>query len=544
MSKMPLACQHFLELTEKHRRLAPPPVLSVIFQPKFTEGFEVFLEENGLRLTYSDARTGICAFEQMRVACLGGQMRGRLGSFQAQFAARWLWLKPSKKIIVGEGVGIGLPESLVNPHKTCLRALELGFNGIIIGDDGLSPCERLSSPEINLSEILEVITGYGLKVFLKPSYKGAEFKKQPLPEKIQQVIGPLKPFFSMEVGLFWECQGYQEGEAHDSKGQIQTQYERIQHELNLVEDTVQPSSLCFALLSYANSFQTQEAEWLAELAIDAGKRTYVIFSPVSGMPWQDYRPIHPFWAECRKRDLGEQLPLLPILNIGAMGRGEGLWPTCAMPVLDRFLGKMAQGGLQGAICMTPTLPAAGTFLDGSLWVAGQSLWHGGGAREHFDLWLSLYHPHADAENLTRGLFVVEEVSLLIASLKGYDPQGVRDASSLDKKRTLAEYLLAILNRWSCMIPKEENEDLQPPYPFEAFLAVFLRDARRYVFHFLQQHRISLPYPANEGDLKPGFWTSKGGHGMEKSKSADLHMIPFAGEEGSFLSALYREVYPQ
>lgn len=485
-----------------------------------------------------------------------------LGDWRPRFPLRPLWLGCEVDVSLTSRIGISVPawmrqEKGDSPHfeSFCRRILELGYNSILLGNlDGAF----VTSPEdssFNLEALCVAFREYGLKVILKPnlSFTG-ELKNSgrcplnpPYIAAIQEALGDFQGKAPSIDYIFYEGRFQHPDCIQHPLALDATQIELVQAELKMLETSLQGKvGLIYYVPATDETTATHHASWLSALCDFAGNKTILAYSAIAGSPWEDHRSPHPFWETLRQSPDVSATPLMPIVNIGAVRQGEGLWPTLTLDLVERYFSHCHRHHFAGAISLIGQLPKEGALLDCSLWVAAQVMWKEQSVRLLAETWFRAQRPDLDFPVFADALRDIRSISADLSFLRSLHNENHRDLISSEECRTIAASLLARLKHLQFQFEKEEKSRLkrsEKPTYYDYF-SCFVRDARRIVLHFLQRFNAPLLHYRDEDDQQEGFWTQVQGLGQggRYSPKAIFLEHPQKGVPGSRMELIYKENY--
>jgi hypothetical protein len=413
-----------------------------------------------------------------------------LGEREAQFPCRWLHLYPDSVYSSEEAL--------------CLRLLQLGYNGVIMD---------------TVPSDLQVFKGLGIKVIVKVNSPDS----CPFDEEWDPGLSALKGV----DGVYWEGtyarpEYNKHRQARDCL-QIDLAIRELQELENRLEDTCE--------LIYGIDPQGA-VDWIPELMDEAGSKTMLAFSSLDGSPSLDHLNYSHLWEVLRELPDTSATKLLPILNMGGVGQGEGFWPVIPIGPLDYAISHMRRQPFAGGIVLTRHLSRQGTFLDASLWVAAQSLWGGFSIPLLLETWCKAYYPELFSLDLLTDFW---KVSRRLSGLK------VPGSFSTEECRVQSESLLGELNRLQGVVKSLNHSHSSL---LQDYFTFFSRDARRLILHFLQNNHAPMVNVLNGDDLQESFWTViQQGRGSSLGSGAKVTLLeqPCRGEEGSSLRKIFDEV---
>lgn len=300
--------------------------------------------------------------------------------------------------------------------------------------------------------------------------------------------------------------------------------ELAQLEVKTLETILGPEKQLFYYLPAADCETAQrQTLWIERFAKELAETTVIVFSATAGALGADHMPPHPFWnhlSGTRARPCGQ---FMPLVNVGAVGQGEGFWPTIALDMIERYLYRCDGALFKGAISLSANIPAEEAFLSCSLWVSAQVLHHAGSAPLLVEEWLRKHRPeelkHPRWEQILRE---VREISLLAGPLMR-TPQEIPK----DEGKAQVDLLLARLKCLESLVHKNA-------VGVKKYFCFFSRDIRKSLACYLQTHQLPLLCALNEEDLKDSFWSSASGTKVWIHENASCGSDPIMKE-------IYKEV---
>lgn len=484
---------------------------------------------------------------QLKMADSSGFLADGLGQVAPRFPQRWLWLAGTQIFQVSPGVGVGLPASMSKAlseeqqKNFAARLIRLGFNGVIFGEvasPGACTLGPAASDSNLLPSLVKVLHGFGIKVGIKPV-------------KLTQLsaLETLLQSFPIDA-ILWES-----APQRDASNKEATKADLHRNELTRLEKILSPfpCQLLYSMRPSSPSEAAAQAPWLAELPDEAGSHTSIAFSAVAGPYTADYLAPNPLWDHLQRRHDPSSTPLLPILNMGSVGSGDGLWPAPPFDLLTRYLPRLYRHPFGGAIVLTKSLPLDGTPLDAALWVCGNALFSPTHTPEVLiNIWLQASHPQIDGE-LWRsacgdGREAIKETYLLLAALREYETSG--------KEIFSREELLCHGNKALCClhaarqqynkITAQQKRARPGSVTIEEYGGSFFCDVRRLLLLATQSRNITIPGLLTSEEQHPAFWTAMNGGGAEEKTPLRSGAVitertsPCLGSPGGILNRIAAE----
>lgn len=258
-------------------------------------------------------------------------------------------------------------------------------------------------------------------------------------------------------------------------------------------------------LSAANEENARaQAEWMSYLCDEMGPHSILAFPDSVGI-------LHPFWHKLRKSQDCSHTPLLPVVNIGSVGLGEGLWPALTLDLSQEFYERAVRHPFAGMIARVSQLPKREGLLDCSLWVAAQVLWNRTPPQRAADTWFLANRPDMSYCDHRTHFETIRSLALQAARLRHLTLNKQRDQLRPEESRATLESISGQLKELHYKLESEEFQRTKHtilPSLFD-YYQFFERDVYRYLIHYLNHFNPPLAsLLANEGGLE-SFW-SKGG----------------------------------
>lgn len=495
-----------------------------------SEDFHASLEGNIIKIKAEGYLGAIHALQKMRTRLISQHLADCLGSFSPRFKIRPLWIEQTIKEVLKE------PHRL---HVFCKRVLELGFNSIVV---------EQTEESVSLRAFCKNIQSYGLKVILKLSFLQGKLKKfSPVNSLFQdqlaqslQIASKENPYFDF---LFWESQWLQP-EFMDSASENYTLHELTLLEAQLIEKNLEkPKGLIFYVPALDHETAKKSAKWMQRLADDLENRTILSFSVLSGDFTKDFLPPHPLGLQIRAQIEPSSAALMPLINVGNVKQGEGLWPILVYDHLDECIGRCQNGNFVGLLAITNHLPLKGGILDCNLWVTGQVLQKNQPAFLYTEIWFSIYKPDWDYAAFSPVLKQIRDLLKSINLLYSLTDENYRSLQTPQECRTFAESILSQLASIRLQLEKEERKKLKEstqPTLWDYFI-FFANDMRKILLNILQSYGLSASL--DESQSEESFWIEFQMKSRDKQSSrSKLTFLeaPNQGPLGSRMHSIYKE----
>jgi hypothetical protein len=521
------------------------PLLNVHTQNDLpSESYSCKYAGGNINITGKSPLGTLHGLNHISIGIASGHYAEYLGDWHPRFPWRPLWLGCDSDIILSPRLEISIPSILsCNNNKLdlfCRRILDLGYNSVLFGNnDQLT--SKSDRPANHLKEICAILHDYGLKVILKPNYKVPN--KCPMDpiykESLQQALSEILKIIPNVDCIFWQGdvfspESYQHPSASDA-----TQIELVQADVSLIETALQgKASLIYYIPAQDHFMAAQQSKWLPSLCDEVGDKTILAFSAVAGNPCSDHLSEHPFWETLRKCPDVSATPLMPIVNIGSVRQGEGFWPVFTFDLIERYFSRCYRHPFAGIMTMVNQLPAKGSLMECNLWVASQAQWKNRSVNLLAETWFRAKRPDLEFLRFEGALKRLREIVIDLSLLRSLNNEQHRERSSLDEYRALADSLLANLRHLQIIFESNEiKKAIKTEKPtWLDYYTIFARDAKRLIFHFVQNFHVSLPHVRKEDDPLDGFWTKAQPH---RNNSIFLEQ-PQRGPNNSKMAMIYDE----
>lgn len=529
----------FEELKQKFENGKNRP--SVHWQPvgnSFSEEFCINYAGGKITVKAQGYLGAIYALQRIQTGLASGHLADLFASTAPHFKLRPLWLEDAVRTVSKEPA---------KAHLFCKRILELGYNAVMI-DSG----ENLA----NLKTLCLNLKSYGLKIILKtnPAQNQKLDKGSPLNKNYQDFIADhLKTILSHHICfdyLFWESSWQLPEFTADPQADHYTLPEIVLAEVRLLEQSLNHSqNLIFYLPCADEMAAKQSAVWMPRLADDLGEGSILAFSAVAGDCFEDHLTAHPFWNQLRLRIEPSSAPLLPILNVGHVRQGEGLWPVLMTDLIHEYIPRCRKGNFAGILAIANQLPAEGSIHDCNLWTASQAMWNRDvSALLWVETWFSAFRTDWNYPLCSTLLNQIRALSKQMRRLHSLTAsEKSKDQSASQECRLYAESILMQLNELQVKIEKEERKQLKKneKSTLGDYFTYFASDVRKTVLHFTHCFNVSIPNSINENDLKESFWTEVNNRpgqsmGMRSSSKISFLESPNKGAPGSRMQMIYQE----
>lgn len=513
------------------------------------EGLSVSYAAGKISATAFSLPSAIYGLNRLRMAIASGHLSETLGEIVPRFSLRPLWLGSDLRVLLNslESACPFYVMDLQKMDKICERVVELGYNALVFGRREGMGLVSSEGVKVDWDIISNFLHEYGLKLILKASISDqiSEMHSPANPNYCDIVKKNLRDFFNTYKGIdyfFWESELLHPHFSQYKEAEEYTLQELVVKELHMIEEILEGEKvLIFYVPSPDIASAKMQASWLSALCDEARGKTIIAFSAVAGDPTQDHAMLHPFWDKLRKDIFHSSTLLLPIVNVGGVRQGEGLWPALSFDRIDHLLSRSSRHAA-GAISLVNFLPEKGGMLDCSLWAASSILWDNHNALQGAETWFAAFRPEWNFCLFSEDFKSIRQIIVQLSLLKSLTSEPGRDAISGEEGKALSESLLAQLKELEVKWEKEKKPNKEESSTLHDYYLYFARDARRIILYFLQCFNISIPNVLNQEDLQESFWTQfsqSGGQGMRSGKISFLEQ-PNSGLPGTRMFRIFAE----
>ncbi len=428
------------------------PKLKTTLITTMPQGYRASCRAGELHVAAPSNATLATGIAQLMIALKSGHLEEYLGIRQPHYCWRILW-------------------SINETGWDATRLLALGYNAVVVD---------------HMTEQTEALRQAGIAVGLKLAPPAA-VSRCPLDVAYQQTFSQ----HTAATDFFcWESQLHHPTFTQHPNAESYTYYELLEAELRLLEQILPPTGQLIFYIPCDNSEQArQQAPWLSRLSDVVGPRTLIAFSCTSG----DCSTAHPFWDLLRKKRNPSATPLLPLLNGGTLGLGEGLWPVLPIHTIDDCVTRMLPSSFAGAIIQAPHLPAGDGLLACGLWMASQALWSGRSAARLAETWFAAYQPENPYLTHAHAIAIAGEIAQELgrfSQAKG----GVCTSAHID-------VVAAKLRLLDSLYLTDTHTS-----PIQRYFHYFSRDAWCLLHYHTDRLRLPGPGVPHAVDHSGGFWT--------------------------------------
>ncbi|MBN9376900.1 MAG: hypothetical protein BGO14_01870 [Chlamydiales bacterium 38-26] len=526
----------FEDLKNEYYQSCKVPIHWLSLAPSHSENYKAEIEQGALKVKAEGYLGAIQALQKIRIGLKSGHLQDFLGFHSPQFRTRCLMIGSSMQSLLGNSD---------KTHQFCKRILEMGYNSLLI--------ETVEEKK-DFTQLCKDLQNYGFKIILKfkPSQVQNASKRSPLDSSYAHFIHQqLDDFISKHPSfdfLFWESQWLDPSFLHSPTADAYTLSEAVLLEARLLENKLAMHAKSLVLYLPVNDSTSAElcSPWILNLADQLDAKTILAFSAVCGDYYADHLAPHPIWNKIRSRIPSAKAALMPILNIGNVRQGEGLWPILIQDLIDDYIMRCPHTHFPGVFCATHQIPQRESLLDCNLWVTGQVLWNPHmPSLSLFDTWFTAFRPEWNFMS-NRALFIqLRNLSKQLNLLRSWIKEINRDSITSQECKISAESILIQLSEIQTQLEKQERKRLKKceKTALGDYFFHFSNDAKKIILHVLQGFNLSLPQLLNEQELKESFWTDynvKSGQGLRGSAQISFLETPNRGAPGSRTHAIYQE----
>lgn len=507
------------------------------------ESYEARSEAGVIRIT-SGSELGLAyGAAQLGMALRAGHVGEWTGLQSARFPLRPLSLGAGLVWKVNGELGIPIPHAF-EPDKVqevglpqrarqvARRAIEMGYNSILFSAPSSQSVQEVEELDYSMDELCQALQVAGLQVLFQPMVVavGESMGACPLKPKTRAYIAMLVEDLLKAVpkanGIFWESLLGESSYSSEEVARDFLIYDLVLSELRLMEHlTGKDRRLVFYLPSQNLEESRKQAQWISDLCDDADTSTIIAFSSTVGHPVAWEQGLHPFWQELRRLPDSSYTPLMPVVNVGNVKRGNGLWPNVPLRFLDEVCGRLWRHRFAGVTAMTDFLPKPGGFNEMALWALGQAQWRSLPPTQLAETWLLARRPAWSIRRVLDTVQACEYSTQELYSMLALAEQGLGKDKDLDLCRSRIEALLAQLKYLQILV-KDSPVDASQQSTLDDYVIFYLRDTKRMVHHCLKKMNIAMGSVLVGDDLQEAFWTE-----MDAEPSRGIG----AGAEVNFLA---------
>lgn len=530
------------EFTENRKGKSPLSLnLSLKDWQKKSESFLTNYAAGKLSIEAGSPVAQVYAICQLSVASKACHLADYLGESHPRFALRPLWLKATSEIALSSDMTLHVPDFMLAEDarlllpRFCKRLLELGYNAILIGTQISRRASPLSTtPTPDLKSILQQLHDHGIKVILKPSFalntQTHSFYEAQVQTLLQNSIDKLFLLFPEIDAFFWESLWPTAAYRTHAKAFESTDAEIVLSEVRLLEKCLHKrSSLIFYLAHSTDKEASEQARWLPYLVDDMGPGSIFAFNAVCGSFYDDHQNIHPLWESLRESPDSSATPWIPILNIGLIKQGEGLWPVTNFDLIDRFLNRCYRHHFIGTIGLVGHLPQAGSILDCNLWVFGHSLWKMLPASLLAETWFKAFRPKESPnfclKLMSLARFLVLDLSFLREHYEGHGH--AFEPLKNDAVKIYGDSILSRLKQIRWLFENHKNQQIPPSPTVKEHFPFFAYDVKQLLTAFLPTFNLPPSHSLETDEPTASFW------------KADLEMAN-CGEKDSIMERIFSQ----
>lgn len=485
------------------------PKLDLRLNSNRTEGFHASYAGNVLTIEAQSHLEQAYGISKLGVALRANHLHDFLGEHTPRFQLRPLWLKGDQEFTLNSTLKISIPKLLSNPEakktlpKVCKRLIECGFNALIIGsyfEKAALPAATLTTSE--LKGLFDQLHAHGILLILKPDFDLPKTAFCPYEEEF--LSSTEKSFdlffknFSNLAGIFWESLRQKEGYRSHPRARYATDAEATLKEIQGLEQALrQRTRLIFYLACPPEKKESLlQARWMASLIDQIHPNSMLAFTAVHGHFYDDHAPDHPLWEILRQTPHASSNAWMPLINLGLIKQGEGLWPLTNLDLLDRFMPRCQRHSFGGIIGMASDICLPGSLLDCNLWVAGHSFWHSCSPSLLAETWFKAFKAEDHFTPCLKGLARARELALILSELRTkalpFPPTG-------EEARIYGELVMSKLKELKAFWEKHPSVFLKSYWPY------FARDIKHLLTNYLPTFSLPFSYMVDNQDPLHSFW---------------------------------------
>lgn len=428
------------------------------------EGFQLSYCAGKITIEVENHLAAAYALNRLSVALDSNQLAEILGKNDPYFSLRPLWFLDYNVLNFNEA----------KAEKVCRRLIEWGYNAICLGLN----LEDLDNESLNDSlKSLEVFHQFGLKLIIKFQVPDTEtlFLNTSYRKQFQKRLSKLKENkldYLLWKGSFLNPSIRQQLAHH---GMLHRDFAR--EEVQFFENSFCGSLIYF--VPFDRGISKQE-DWLPDFLDDVGKNTIIAFPAVAGHEIMDHLSSHPLWYQLRQCPDVSSTPLLPIINGGLIGQGEGCWPVLPLDIIERFVPRCYRHHFAGTLVLAKHLPGKEGWLDASLWISGQSQWSNLSSPLLAETWFAAFRSDINYPSIAPFL---KDITWLV---KGLNRLRTEEIGS-EESKALGDSLFAKLKALSSSFASEISSQSSRP-KISDYLAVFQKEVQKTAAPFISLNR--------------------------------------------------------
>ena len=471
---------------------------------------EIYSCENNkktLHLKAANLRTAYFGMHNLAIGIKSGHLAEHLGENKPRFAWRPLSIVKTREHIINPEISLFLPNfTKTGWDDLCVRTIELGFNSLLFP---ISQSMESSTSNPSVQNIFRTIQEYGLKIIVQPKFKFNAFSPFEIryANTLNQNFQSLLKLYPEIDGVFWESQAILSETSNPGLFRDVTQQDLVEAEIKSLEKAIGPEKRRLFFYIPAPNYEKakQQAKWISQICDNVSANTIIAFSSVAGGHFADHLPPHPFWNTLRESPDISATPLMPLVNIGSVNLGEGLWPSLSLDLIEDYISRCYRHSFAGAILQIANMPKRGALLDGALWTTSQYLWKERPPHLLLATWFLARRPELNIMFHRNLLIETRELVRLLSKIISEPPQTNAEG------KMIAEHLLVRLNYLQFAFEAEKQKPIYPKISWSEYFKPFARDAKNIIHHYMLQHQIHLPSMRKEEHFDLGFWTKNGSH---------------------------------
>lgn len=482
------------------------------------EAFTCQYHAGEVHIHASNERTAAYALSLIPMYAQAGHLGELAESWQAALPVRPLLLVGDQLVAISDEVACFFPVHLIPLIDDTEEAIgnwaaelvSLGYNAVIFTK--ATQVADSSSFTGNFARFVSVLQNLGLAVGIQPTSNPSRILS------VQQLVRRTMQQFPAINYLYWVHNSLNMEQLTVLQKRRFTSYELALQEVQQIE-TLLPNNcrLIFCVEPKDLEQACKQSLWLSDLGDQLRPSSYLAFPALAG-PVQCVHPsLHPYWQQLKRSVDCLGTRLLPIVNAGAIGIGEGYWPVLTTHLIESILPRMRRHAFSGIACLAAGIPRQAGFARANLWIWGTTQWqpfHGSCLAE---TWFQGMRPDLTWEQRQDTLRYIWEAACLLSELQA-------SASIIESQQKRIYHTIERLLPWINRVQKkyESGKDEDQPWvgrtTFSDYLCFFIRDLRHSIEFYLDSLRLSSPFPVSEGKIQAGIWTQPVDHLVKLSSA--------------------------
>lgn len=270
--------------------------------------------------------------------------------------------------------------------------------------------------------------------------------------------------------------------------------------------------------------QTESVHWWNKLLDELPDKTILAF------PTHERNGhLHPFWDILHSSIDVSSTSIMPILNAGCLGIGEGLWPLMLADHIEDVLLKCNSHSFSGFLSLAANMPAYEAWGSLNLWIAARSQWVNPicSCQDIAKDWFKLYRPDIDLQLCLEPIKLLTDLTHKVVNW--LEDESTPTTECWRSKLEFAFSYLKLISGYAW----ENYTACNSAYPsLEDYFRYCYVDLRSLLFHLILKHQIPISQMIDSEDVKGGFWTElrgapgqavrSGGHVILRTEPKPTH----------------------